>query len=205
MKKKILSIFIVLAILSVPLGFVIAYPSMSEGFLGNSHSGCHGSTSESGTGTLTASASKTSVTVGESFNVTVSISGFTGATTTERGSECVVVFSSERSDNAEFGSLLADVIREEVDLDTNGDAEAITFRLLAPQTAGSYTVTVDAMSAVNHTDGSANTILYITTDVSLTVTAAGGAAIPGYDLLLVLAAAFIVIVPLVIIIRRKRK
>jgi hypothetical protein len=203
MRRKILPILVISLFFIGLIGVTIAYPSMSEGFLGDSHTGCHGSTSESTTGTLTATASKTSLSAGEKFTVTLSISGFIGATTTERGSECVVVFSSERGDNAEFGSLLADAIREEVDLDTNGDSETLTFTLLAPQDAGSYTLTVDAMSAADHVAESANSILYITTDVSLTVAAAGG--IPGYDLIFVFAAAFIVIVPLIIIVRRRRK
>lgn len=204
-KKTLISLTIVSILLLGTVGGVLAYPSMIESFSGASHSGCHGFASPSSGGSITLSSKEgTTLTPGQSFNLTAQITGFTEAITTERGSECSIAVAPTRGDNGDFASPLSDPIRyAEITLDGTGASGVVSFILLAPSTAGTYVLVVDAVNAINHTDDSALPIIFASANLTITV-GAEVEIIPGFSLFIIISVSFLAAVPIVLILRKKK-
>jgi len=204
-KKSIIPLSIVLVLLFGTIGGVVAFPSMIEGFTGDLHSGCHGFSTPSASGSITlGSSAGTTLTSGQLFNLTAQITGFTEAITGDRGSECSIAVAPTRGDNGDFASPLSDPIRYAgVTLDGSGNSGEVGFMLLAPATPGSYVVVVDAVNGVNHTAGSALPIIFASANLTITVGAAE-AAIPGFNLLIVISISILAAVPIVLIVRKRK-
>ncbi|MFX1234271.1 MAG: hypothetical protein ACFFBY_06870 [Promethearchaeota archaeon] len=210
MKRKIIPLIAVFAFLLVLVGGAVAYPSSIESFLGGSHAGCHvgdGPTTESaGAAVTVVSIQGTSLTAGQEFTVNVVITNFTEALTIDRDSQVSVAVASTRGDNAQFGKKLSEPIRlGGITLDVNGDANvSVSFDLLAPSTDGTYNLVVDVLTAANHTDGSALSIIYASGNVVLTVS---GGAIPGFEIYTLVGVLAITTASLIVVLvyRKKRK
>ena len=208
MQKKTLIPLVIVSILFLgTIGGVIAYPSMIETFTGGSHTGCHGFSTVSAGGSIALASDKgTSLTPGQSFNLTAQITGFTEAITIDRGSECSLAVAPTRGDNGDFASPLSDPIRYAgVTLDGTGASGVVSFILLAPAAAGTYILIVDAVNAINHTAGSALPIIFASANLTITVGAgAEEAAIPGFNLIIVASVSLLAAVPIVLIVRKKK-
>lgn len=207
MKKiKLATLVTVSLLLLTAVGGVIAYPSSIENFTGASHSGCHGFSTVSAGGAIILNSDKgTTLSPGEKFNLTAQITGFTEAITTDRGSECSIAVSPVRGDNEDFSSPLSTPIRfSGVSLDGTGASGVISFILLAPGTAGTYLLVVDAVNGINHTAAAATSIIFASANMTITVSAATDAGIPGFNLFIVVSVSLLAAVPLVLIVRRKR-
>ena len=207
MKKiKIFTLVIVSVLFLTALGTVIAYPSSIESFAGASHTGCHGFSTVSASGAIVLNSDKgTTLSPGEEFNLTAEITGFTEAITTDRGSECSIAVAPTRGDNADFSSPLSVPIRfSGVPLDGTGASGVISFILLAPTTAGTYSLVVDAINGINHTASAATSIIFASATMTITVTAAPAAGIPGFNLFIVVSVSLLAVIPLVLIVRKKR-
>ena len=205
-KRTIIPLAIVSILLLGTVGGGLAYPSMIETFTGGSHTGCHGFASPSASGSITlASIEGTTLTPGQSFNLTAQITGFTEAIIAERGSECSLTVAPTRGDNGDFASPLSDPIRYAgVTLDGTGASGVVSFMLLAPSTAGVYILVVDAVNAINHTDDSALPIIFASANITITVGAAAVDGIPGFNLLIVISVSLLAAVPIVLIVRKKK-
>ncbi|MFX0175837.1 MAG: hypothetical protein ACFE85_06380, partial [Candidatus Hodarchaeota archaeon] len=200
---------IITSFLLITIGGVVAYPSSIETFAGGSHGGCHaggGSTppilSVGSTVTAT-SVEGVSLSAGQQFTVNVVIDNFTEALSIDRNSMVSVAVPRTRGDNAVFGALLEDPIREhDVTLDVNGDSNvSISFTLVAPFTNGDYDLVVDVLAAVNHTDGSALPIIYATDTLSITIS---GGLIPGFEIYTLIGVLVITTASIIVIVRRRR-
>jgi len=208
MQKKTLIPLVIVSILFLgTVGGVIAYPSMIETFSGGAHTGCHGFATPSAGGSIVLASDKgTSLTPGQSFNLTAQITGFTEAITTERGSECSIAVATTRGDNGDFASPLSDPIRYAgVTLDGTGASGVVSFILLAPVATGTYVLVVDAVNAINHTDDSPLPIIFASANLTITVAAeAEEAAIPGFNLIIIASVSLLAAVPVVLIVRKKK-
>ncbi|NHJ20959.1 MAG: hypothetical protein EAX91_08460 [Candidatus Lokiarchaeota archaeon] len=208
MKKiKLFTLVTVSVLFLTALGTVIAYPSSIESFAGASHTGCHGFSTVSASGAIVLNSDKgTTLSPGEKFNLTAEITGFTEAITIDRGSECSIAVAPTRGDNADFASPLSVPIRfSGVPLDGTGASGVISFILLAPATAGTYSLVVDAINGINHTASAATSIIFASATMTITVTAAAPAAgIPGFNLLIVVSVSLLAVIPLVLIVRKKK-
>lgn len=204
-KKTLIPLTIVSILLLGTVGGVLAYPSMIETFTGAAHGGCHGFATPSSGGSITlASKEGTTLTPGQSFNLTAQITGFTEAITIERGSECSIAVAPTRGDNGDFASPLSDPIRQaEITLDGTGASGVVSFILLAPSTAGTYVLVVDVVNAINHTSDSALPIIFISANLTITV-GAEVEIIPGFDLFIIITVSFLAAVPIVLIVRKKK-
>jgi hypothetical protein len=206
-KRTLIPLTIVSILFLGTIGGVIAYPSMIEGFTGGAHGGCHGfSTPSSGGSIVLASDKGTTLTPGQTFNLTAQITGFTEAITNERGSECSIAVATTRGDNSDFASPLSDPLRYAgVTLDGTGASGIVSFILLAPAATGTYVLVVDAVNAINHTDDSPLPIIFASANLTITVGAeAEAAAIPGFNLIVVVSVSLLAAVPIVLIVRKKK-
>ncbi|MFX1588230.1 MAG: hypothetical protein ACFFC1_08750 [Promethearchaeota archaeon] len=207
MKKRIIPLLIISSFLLITIGGVVAYPSSIETFAGGSHTGCHAGvspTTESVGATVTCnSVEGTSLNAGQQFTINVVIENFTEALTIDRNSMVSVAVPRTRGDNAAFGTLLEDPIREhDVTLDVNGDSNvSVTFNLIAPFTNGDYDIIVDVLAAANHTDGSALGIIYATDTLSITVS---GGLIPGFEVYTLIGVLIITTASILMIVRRRK-
>jgi hypothetical protein len=209
MKKiKLFTLVIVSVLFLTALGSVIAYPSSIESFTGASHTGCHGFSTVSASGAIVLNSDKgTTLSPGEKFNLTAEITGFTEAITTDRGSECSIAVAPTRGDNADFASPLSVPIRfSGVPLDGTGASGVISFILLAPATAGTYSLVVDAINGINHTASAATSIIFASATMTITVTAtteAGGLDLNLIIIISTLAILGILVLVIVFILRPK--
>jgi len=207
MKKKKLLPLLVISILFIGIiGGGLAYPSRMDTFTGASHSGCHGFSTVSSTGSITLTSNQgTHLTPGQGFNLTAEISSFTEAITTDRGSECTIAVSPVRGDNGDFASPLSDPIRySEITLDGTGASGVVSFILLAPTTVGTYVLVVDAINAINHTADSSLPIIFASANITITVGAAVVDGIPGYNIFIVISVSLLAAVPIVLVVRNKK-
>ena len=205
-KNKLFPLIVVSVLFLGSLGGGLAYPSLIETFTGASHSGCHGFSTVSNSGTITLTSKEgTTLTPGQSFNLTAEITGFTEAITTERGSECSIAVSPVRGDNGDFSSPLSDPIRYAgITLDGTGASGVVSFILLAPNVVGTYVLVVDAINAINHTDDSALPIIFASANLTITVAAAAAETIPGFNLFIVISVGLLAAVPIVLVVRKKK-
>jgi len=206
MKKiKLISLFILSFLFTGLMGGVFAFPSMIETFSGGSHTGCHGSASESVNATLTlTSLQGTTVSPSQQINLTAEVSDFTEAITGERGSEFSIAVAPTRGDNADFASQLSEPIRYSgVSLDGTGASGVLNFVLFAPSSPGTYVLVVDAINGINHTDDSAFPIIFAT--ASLTITVSATTAIPGFNVIIIATVTVLTLVPIILIIHRKKR
>ena len=248
-KIKKTSFLVISVLIIASIGGVMA--KMDYGFSGTGHTGCHGSTKESETGTIVDPnlpavpggidiSPSTTLNPGQRFNATILIVDFTEANNVSEGRKLpgqsgnvTVQIAPLRGDNDEFGFNWYDLgatpeneewYREQQVLDASGNSTELKFWLIAPDSAGTYTLVIDALSGYNYTKtGNAGAIQLIlaTASVSITVRAAiiisssdgdGGdrdlwkeETIPGYILIITIASIFSVSAILILRIKKLKR
>ncbi len=224
-KLKLAVMFILPLFLLGIIGGTFAYRGYINEFSGATHGGCHGSsdTEESATGTMTLTRSPTgNLDTDEDFVLTVVVEAFMEPyeETDSYNTNMLVGISGELGDNAEFMRNLDGVLFWTGKVDSNGDVDehlgygqtvgdAFEFELIAPSTAGTYTLVISAIAAANHTGGEHGAyppfnITYVNTEISITVVAASGGdggTIPGSILAITIGSVFVVTT--LIIIKKK--
>ena len=223
-KLKLTVMFILPLLLLGIIGGTFAYRGYINEFSGGTHGGCHGSsdTEESATGAMTLTISPSgSLDTDEDFVLTVEVTDFMEPyeETDSYNTNMLVGISGELGDNAEFMRNLDGVIFWTGKVDSNGDVDEhlgygqtvgdpFEFELIAPSTAGTYTLVISAIAAANHTGGEHGAyppfnITYINTEITITVVAGGGdgGAIPGSILAITIGSVFVVTT--VIILKKK--
>lgn len=178
------------------IGIAAANETEFEDFSGSTHSGCHGGTNSVSSGTVNVVVTTTG-TIQPDQNITLSV---TVTDFTEAANEHAVLgFPTTRGDNAEFTFEEAD---EHISLDASGDySTAVLFEITVPSTAGTYTLTGDALMGE---DG--NTLEWATGTISVTVgEESANVSIPSASLPLILLMMGVSIFALVLSIKKKMK
>ncbi|MHA1985366.1 MAG: beta strand repeat-containing protein [Promethearchaeota archaeon] len=172
LKRKKISLVIFLFILSLTIFSAYIYGSSGrfDEFSGTGHTGCHNAAvlSSSGYFDVVLSSGNT-VETDEVFTISLTVRSFTEA----NGQDLSLGFAdlSPRGDNAlwqtDGGSF--DVKQyDSVNIDGSGDSSGYIFTLTAPPSTASYTLIADAVYD-NPSGGGADDLIYITTNIALTV------------------------------------
>lgn len=176
---------IVLAVITTMIfgvvGYVVAHPSEIVDYTGADHvsTGCHGTNGVASSGTLQVSTS----TSGKLITLTVTIQGFTDAlpTSNNRSGTFSIGIPYNLGDNREFGlGMTQNTVNGEanywgigiwdVELDSNGNTvNPLRFRVLAPETDGTYDLIVAVINGVN-SEGDYESIIYMHKIISVAVT-----------------------------------
>ena len=223
-KLKLTVMFVFSLLLLGIIGGTFAYRGYINEFEGGTHGGCHGSsdTEESETGTMTLTiAPSGNLETDEDFVLTAVVNDFMEPwnETDSYDKNMLVGLSGILGDNDEFMRNLDGVIFWTGKVNDSGDVDVhipygetvgvpFEFDLIAPSTAGTYTLIVSAIAASNHSDplhvkhGAYEpfNITYINTNISVTVVAAagGGGAIPGSLLAITIGSVFVVTTVLIL-------
>ncbi len=214
-KLKLTVMFILSLFLIGIIGVSFAYRGYINEFEGGTHGGCHGSsdTEASAIGTMTLTiVPGGNLETDEDFVLTAVVNDFMEPweETDSYNKNMLVGISGVLGDNAEFMRNLDGVLFWTGKVDENGDVsehiaygategELFEFELIAPSTAGTYTLVISAIAASNHTGGSHGAyppfnITYINTEITVTVVApsGGGGTIPGGILAITIGSVFVV-------------
>ncbi|MFX0027777.1 MAG: hypothetical protein ACFE8B_01085 [Candidatus Hermodarchaeota archaeon] len=220
MKKNKVLILTILAFMFLGIvGISLAHPTRILDYTGGTHSGCHGSSDAASSGTFTVSTS----TSGRLITLTASIQGFNEAleSNNNRSGTFSIGIPYELGDNREFGLGISQntvngetaywgVGIWEVELDTNGNTvNPLRFRVLAPDTDGSYQLFVAVVNGANSTADEQSIIYYhktltvIVTSGSVTI-ASLTSIIPFNSVFLYIACGIVASGAIIILIRRRR-
>ncbi|MFX1277931.1 MAG: hypothetical protein ACFFA3_00840 [Promethearchaeota archaeon] len=219
-KNKIFVLIIMVSMVMGVVGISLAHPTEILNYSGGTHSGCHGSSGAASSGTFTVSTS----TSGRVITLTASIQGFTDAleSNNNRSGTFSIGIPYALGDNKEFGlGITQNTVNGEtnywgvgiweVELDGNGNTvNPLKFRVLAPDTDGSYQLLVAVINAAN-TTGDEQSIIYYHKTVMVTVTSGSitiaslTTAIPFNSVFLYIACGIVASGAIILLIKRKRK
>jgi hypothetical protein len=218
--KKFIFFFLITALIIGVIGTAVAHPTEILSYEGSSHTGCHGGSDATVAGTLTVSTS----TSGNLITLTATIQGFTDAleSNNNRSGTFSIGIPYSLGDNKEFGlGITQNTVNGhsdywgvgiwEINLDANGNTvNPLRFRVLAPETEGTYDLMVAVVNAAN-TTGDEQSIIYLHKTVVVTVTSSSVSIaslplfVPFNSAALYFAGGIPAFGAIIFLIRRKRK
>ncbi|MFX1572579.1 MAG: hypothetical protein ACFFB0_07515 [Promethearchaeota archaeon] len=218
MKKSLKLMAVVLSVFLLSfIGYALAHPTSIVSYSGSTHTGCHGANNP-GSGTLSVTTSVS----GRVITLTVSITGFTEAVTPPYHGTVSIGLPYGYGDNNLFGQGIsmnnvqgennywATSIWEENLTSTGDTMHDYTFKVLAPEAAGTYELKIVALTGMNITE---NEVPLYNLEQTITITVKGNAVTIASlsstfnfgNFLTYILFGSIALGPLVLILLRKRK
>ncbi len=224
LNKKLISLTILAILAFGSLASVYAYQEYFYEWEDEGEGGEHGGCSHSGEDAIVSADGEVSITLittgtigpNDEFEIMLEVTGFVEPLEDPYDGRFIHGISGYKGDNDEFSiptTAHSENRRERVD--DNGDylnaslstrsAFGNYYTLIAPGSAGTYTLVATALAGLNQTDGEAYPFVYCEGSIEITVSGGGGDSIPGFITIVMMSSVGVAILAVVLIVRRKKR